>query len=99
MPLMLPRATRSSLPISVMYRHPHDDFWFSSRAVNLSESGVLFWPADLPAGARVEVMLSPPVPLGTLAAGPQICAGEVVRTTEAGAAAVRFQDSRLLLES
>jgi len=99
MPMMLPRAPRMSLPISVMYRHPDDDFWFSSQAVNISESGVLFGPAELTAGARVEVMLSPPVPVGTLATGPQICAGEVVRTTAAGGAAVRFQESWFLLEA
>jgi len=99
MPMMLPRAKRMSLPISVMYRHPQDDFWFSSQAVNVSESGILFGPADLTSGTWVEVMLSPPVPVGTLATGPQVCAGEVVRTTEAGAAAVRFQESWFLLDS
>ncbi len=93
----LPRAPRVSLSIPVMYRHPNDEFWFSSRALNLSESGILFGPADLMSGAWVEVMLSPPVPIGTLATGPQICAGEVVRTTEGGAAAVRFEQSWFVL--
>jgi hypothetical protein len=99
MRLTLPRAPRVPLPISVYYRHPHDDFWFSSQAMNVSESGILFGPAELTSGTRVEVMLSPPVPVGTLSTGPQICAGEVVRTTEAGAAAVRFQESWFLLEN
>jgi hypothetical protein len=99
MPMMLPRATRVPLRISVFYRHPQDDFWFSSQAVNVSESGILFGPADLTSGTQVEVMLSPPVPVGTLATGPQICAGQVVRTTEAGAAAVRIQESWFLLET
>ena len=99
MPTALPRATRLPLPISVFYRHPQDDFWFSSQAVNLSESGILFGPADLTAGSQVEVMLSPPLPVGTLATGPQVFAGEVVRTTDAGAAAVRFEGSWFLLDS
>ena len=96
---MLPRATRVSLPISVFYRHPQDDFWFSSQVVNVSESGILFGPADLTSGTRIEVMLSPPVQVGTLATGPQICAGQVVRTTEGGAAAVRIQESWFLLDT
>jgi hypothetical protein len=82
-----------------MYRRPDDDFWFSSQALNVSESGILFGPASLTSGTWVEVMLSPPVPVGALATGPQICAGEVVRTTESGAAAVRFQESWFLLET
>lgn len=94
-----PRALRVSLSIPVMYRHPEDEYWFSSQALNLSESGILFGPAELQSGAWVEVMLSPPLPLGTLATGPQICAGNVVRTTETGAAAVRFQQSWFVLEA
>jgi PilZ domain len=99
MPMILPRAARLPLPLSVFYRHPQDDFWFSSQAVNVSETGILFGPADLTSGARVEVMLSPPVPVGTLATGPQVFAGEVVRTTATGAAAVRFQESWFLLDA
>ena len=58
MQMMLPRATRVSMPISVFYRHPQDDFWFSSQVVNVSESGILFGPADLTSGTLVEVMLA-----------------------------------------
>ncbi len=93
----VPRARRVSLPISVMYRRTGDDLWFSGKIVNLSESGVLFGPAELPAGASVEVLLSPPIPVGRLAPGRQICAGKVVRTTHAGAA-VRFDESWFLLD-
>jgi hypothetical protein len=93
----LPRAPRVSVSIPVMYRHRNDEYWFSSRVLNLSQSGVLFAPADLISGTWVEVMLSPPVPIGTLATGPQICAGEVVRTTETGAVAMRFDQSRFVL--
>jgi hypothetical protein len=87
------------MPISVFYRHPQDDFWFSSQVINVSKSGILFGPADLTSCTRIEVMLSPSVPLGTLATGPQICAGQVVRTTEAGAAAVRIEESWFLLDT
>ena len=96
---MLPRATRVSMPISVFYRHPQDDFWFSSQAVNVSESGILFGPAGLASGTLVEVMLSPAAQVGTLATGSQICTGQVVRTTEAGAVAVRIQKSRFVLDA
>jgi hypothetical protein len=95
---MRPRARRVSMSIPVMYRHAEDDFWLASRALNVSESGILFAPANLEPGARVEVMLSPPVQVGTLATGPQVCAGEVVRTTEAGAAAVHFAVSWFVLD-
>ncbi len=95
----VPRARRVPLPISVMYRRSGDDLWFSSKVVNLSESGVLFGPAELTSGTWVEVLLSPPIPVGTLATGRQICAGEVVRTTDAGAVAVRFEESWFLLEA
>ena len=67
--------------------------------MNLSESGVLFGPAELQPGAEVEVILSPPIQVGSMATGKQVCAAEVVRTTETGAAAARFDECRFLLES
>jgi hypothetical protein len=47
----------------------------------------------------VEVLLSPPRDIGTLAACKQVCAAEVVRTTEAGEAAIRLEECRFLLGS
>jgi hypothetical protein len=67
--------------------------------VNLSESGVLFGPAELQPGAQVEIILSPPIQVGSMATGKQMCAVEVVRATDGGAAAARFEECRFLLES
>ena len=94
----LPRAQRFQLPIPIMYRRPNDDHWFHAKVVNLSESGALFGPTELEPGAPVEVIFSPPIQVGPFAMGKQVCAAEVVRTTEIGAVAVRFEECRFLLE-
>ena len=94
-----PRSERLTMPFPIMYRIPGDDHWIHSRVLNISESGVLFGPTALDAGASVEVVLSPPRDIGTLVAGRQVYAAEVVRTTESGAAAIRFEEGRLLLEN
>jgi hypothetical protein len=44
------------------------------------------------------VLLSPPMQVGSLATGKQVCAAEVVRATDVGGAAVRFEECRFLLE-
>lgn len=95
----LPRANRVALGIPIMYHRPGDDQWFHARVLNLSESGVLFAPSELKPGTPVEIILSPPVQVGGLATGKQVCAAEVVRTTEAHAVAARFAECRFLLES
>ena len=94
----LPRATRVPLPIPIMYRRAGEDAWFQSTIVNLSESGVLFGSAELQPGAEVEVILSPPIQVGSMATGKQVCMAEVVRATDGGAAAARFEECRFLLE-
>jgi hypothetical protein len=94
----IPRAERLALPIAIAYRLPDDDVWFQSRVINISETGVLFGPTALEAGAAVEVMFAAPVPIGTMAAGQLVCAGAVVRTTETGSAATRFDTCRFVLE-
>ena len=95
----LPRAERVALGIPIMYQRSGDDQWFQARVVNLSESGVLFGPSELQPGTAVEVILSPPIQIGSLACGKQVCVAEVVRTTEMHAVAVRFEECRFLLES
>jgi hypothetical protein len=95
---IVPRAERLVLPISIAYRLRGDDVWFQSRVMNISESGVLFGPTLLEAGAAVEVMFSAPMPIGAMAAGQMVCAGAVVRTTETGAAGARFHACRFVLE-
>jgi len=95
----LPRANRVALGIPIMYHRPGDDQWFHARVLNLSETGVLFAPSELQPGTPVEIILSPPVQVGGLASGKQVCAAEVVRTTEAHAVAARFHECRFLLES
>ena len=44
------------------------------------------------------MLLSPPVQVGTFATGKQVCAAEVVRATDVGVTAVRFDECRFLLE-
>ena len=95
----LQRAQRVDLPIPITYHQPGDDHWFRAQVVNLSESGVLFAPSELEPGAPVEVILSPPIQVGSLATGKQVCVGEVVRTTRTGAVAARFEECRFLLEA
>ena len=73
--------------------------WLYSRILNLSDSGVLFGPTNLEPGTEIEVILLSPINVGSLAPGRLVCAAEVVRTTETGAAAVRFAECRFLIES
>jgi|SRR5580765_3309887 hypothetical protein len=94
-----PRSERLTIALPIMYRIPGDDHWIHSKVVNISESGMLFGPTALHPGTPVEVLLSPPRDIGTLAAGKQLCAAKVVRTTEFGAAAIRFEECRFLLGS
>lgn len=93
------RARRVALPITIMYRRVGEDWWHLSKVVNLSESGVLFGPTELTPGTEVEVILSPPMQVGSLPTGKQLCSAEVVRATEVGAVAARFEECRFLLES
>ena len=97
--MSLMRAPRVQLPIPIMYRRANDDHWFQANVVNMSESGVLFGPSDLQPGTPVEVILAPPIPVGSFANGKQVCVGEVVRATGIGTVAARFEDCRFLLES
>ena len=93
------RADRLRLQIPLTYRAQGDEDWLLSRVVNISESGVLFGPTGLEPNTVVEVIISSPVPVGSRAAGPYVCAGRVVRTTEIGTVAARFEACRVLLEA
>jgi hypothetical protein len=93
------RAERVRLPIPISYHRPGDAHWFQAKVMNMSESGVLFGPTDLEPGATVEIIISPPVQVGSFATGKQVCVGEVVRVAGAGAVAARFEDCRFLLDS
>ena len=87
-----PRAQRIDVPIPIEYHRAGDDHWFQAKVVNLSESGVLFGPSELEPGTPIEVILSPPIHVGALATGKQVCAAEVVRATEAVAHVRRKAD-------
>jgi hypothetical protein len=93
-----PRAARVSMPIPILFRRTGEEDWLTGKIVNLSESGVLFGPTELRPGTQVEVLLSPPVQVGTFTTGKQVCAAEVVRATDVGVTAVRFDECRFLLE-
>ena len=98
MSLYVQRADRLRLQIPITYRQRGDEEWFLSHIVNLSESGVLFGPTELQPGTSVEVIISSPVPVGSRAPGPHLCEGKVVRITEIGTAAARFETWRGLLD-
>ena len=96
---IVPRAERVGLLIPITYRVAGDEEWFQSRVVNISESGVLFGPTTLTPGTLVEVILSAPIPVGSMIPGKHVCTGQVVRTTEVGVVGARFGKRRFLLES
>jgi len=87
---MASRSERVSFPIPIQYRRPGSD-WSPSTVVNLSDSGVLFGSADLEPGMLVELVLSPPIRAGWLAASQPVCAAEVVRV-DGTTVAVRFEE-------
>jgi hypothetical protein len=93
-----PRAARVSMPIPILFRRTGEEDWLAGKIVNLSESGVLFGPTELRPGTQVEVLLSPPLQVGTFTTGKQVCAAEVVRATDVGVTAARFDECRFLLE-
>jgi hypothetical protein len=95
---LTPRADRIPLSIPIAYRRVGDDHWFQSRSMNLSESGILFGPTELQPGAAVEVMMAPPIDIGSRTRGRQVCAGQVVRSTHVGAVAVRVRSCRFMLD-
>ena len=94
---LIPRATRVTLSIPIAYRRVGEDHWFQSKVLNLSESGILFGPTELQAGTSIEVVVSPPVHIGSLSRGKQLCGGEVVRSTHV-AVAVRVDTCRFMLD-
>lgn len=93
------RADRVPLPIMVTYRLPGDDDWLQSRLVNMSDSGVLFGPTNLAPGATVELIISSPIPIGSMSPGVRVCVAKVVRTNEVGVTGARFEAWRFLIES
>ena len=99
MPTIIPRADRLALQIPILYRRTGDDDWVPSRVLNISESGVLFGPTELEPGVSVEVILSPPNQLGTLAPGKRVFDTEVIRATDVGTVAVRLAECRFLLDA
>ena len=93
------RAERVRLQIPIAYGAQGEEDWFQSRIVDLSESGVLFGPTELQPGMVLEVIFASPIQVGLMAPGKLVCVGEVVRTTEVGAAAARFEECRFLLDA
>lgn len=99
MPSDARRSPRVTVELPITYRRARDDHWFHATVFNISESGVLFGPTDLEPGTPVEVILSPTTPVAGFPPGKQVCVAEVVRTTDVGAVAVRFEECRFLLEA
>lgn len=94
-----PRAQRFVASVPILYRRPGEEDWLNAKSINVSESGVLFGPTALDAGEPIEVMISAPANMTSLAAGKQVCQGAVVRVTDVGTAAARFDECRFILES
>jgi hypothetical protein len=91
------RAHRLLLSVPISYRTPGDDEWLSGRVRNISESGVMFAPADLRVGQDIEVILSTPIPIQSIAAGQLFFSAKVVRTAPDHSAAAQFEECRFLL--
>jgi hypothetical protein len=94
-----PRAQRFVAAIPILYRRPGEEDWLNAKVINMSESGVLFGPTALDAGEPIEVLISAPAHVTSLATGKQVCQGAVVRVTGVGTAAARFDECRFILES
>jgi signal transduction histidine kinase len=97
------RARRFSMRVPLRYRGIGTWEWRNGETENISFSGVLFrCPEQLEERARVEVVLEMPPELSEGAGLDLLCAGQVVRSTEAGllvkggTIAVAFKDFRLL---
>jgi hypothetical protein len=74
------RAIRYELPAPLVYRSVGGGNWLTGRAVNVSRSGVLLqaMPPPLPAGTRIEFILTLPG-VGLPGASRVECQGRVVR--------------------
>jgi hypothetical protein len=94
----LPRSKRVFLDVPVAYRTAGDEMWLQGRIVNVSESGIMFAPAVVEIGQSIEMIFSTPIAIASIAPGRLICKAKVVRTGVTGAAAVRFEEYRFLLE-
>ncbi len=46
-----------------------EDTWFQTTIVNLSDWGAQFVPTGLQPGAEIEIILSPPIPVGSMGTG------------------------------
>jgi hypothetical protein len=95
----IPRAQRLLLSVPVSYRAIGDEAWQSGRVRNISESGVMFAPADVRVGQDIEMVLSTPIPIQSIAPGRLFFSGKVVRKGPDESAAARFEEYRFLLES
>ena len=93
------RAQRLLMSVQISYRSPGDEEWLSGRVRNISESGVMFAPAELRVGQDIEVILSSPIRIQSIAAGQLFFSAKVVRTGPDHSAAAQFQDCRFLLGS
>jgi hypothetical protein len=94
------RAERLRVWIPIRYRVAGHEHWLDSRILNISDSGVLFGPAigSPDPGTQVEVMFSSQVPIGAMAPGHMMCAGEIIRKTEQGQVGARFAQCRFVLD-
>ena len=99
MPHQVPRADRVSVSVPISYRLTGDEEWFQTRLLNLSDSGLMFGPATLEPGARIEVLFALPFPTETSEPGRIIGSARVIHATVTGTIGARFDKRRYLIES
>jgi len=75
-----PRATRYTIPISVLYRPSGAKTWLEGRTENISKSGVLVRSDHvMELNAAVEMLINIPSEIASPFAGTTICRGRIVR--------------------
>ena len=94
---MSPRAQRVSMTMPVRYRVAGESAWWTTQIVNVSESGILFGPASLSSGTRIELLFRCHVTIGSLIPGQHVCLGRAVRVTQ-DTVAVEFEVCRHVLD-
>jgi PilZ domain len=93
------RAPRLLLSVPISYRVAGDDHWLAARVRNISETGLMFAPADLRVGQDIEVILSSPIAIQSIGPGQLLFNAKIVRTEPDNSAAAEFAEYRFLLSA
>jgi hypothetical protein len=91
------RAERVAVTMPLRYRIAGETTWGTTQVVNVSESGILFGPANVSSGTQIELLFRCHVTIGSLIPGQHVCLGRAVRVTQ-DKVAVEFEVCRHLLD-